>query len=149
MYHFILAAHNLIRWLVFIAGILATSGALLGWLRKTEWSKRDRMLGVIFTSVIDIQLLLGLWLYFVFSPITTGAFNNFAGAMKVPDQRFFAFEHVFYMVFALIFAHLGSMLPKKVNESQAKFKRAAICFSLAILSILIGIPWWRPLLPSL
>jgi ABC-type Mn2+/Zn2+ transport system permease subunit len=149
MYPFVLAVHNLVRWAVVIAGILAVGKALLGWLGKKEWSKQDRLLGVIFSSSMDTQLLLGLLLYFVFSPITKGAFTDFGAAMNIPDQRFFALEHVFYMIFALVFAHLGSMLPKKVDDSQAKFKRATLWFSLALLIILIGIPWWRPLFPGL
>ena len=149
MYTFLLGFHNLFRWIVVITGILAVVGAWFGWLGKRDWKKQDRLLGVIFTSAIDIQLLLGLLLYFVFSPITKGAFNDFGAAMKIPDQRFFALEHVFYMVLALVFAHLGSMLPKKVDDAQAKFKRAVLWFTLALLVILFGIPWWRPLLPGL
>jgi len=48
----------------------------------------------------------------------------------------------------VIFAHLGSALPKKVEDSQSKYKRAALWFGLALLLILAGIPWGRPLLPS-
>jgi hypothetical protein len=149
MYPFILALHNIIRWVVIIAGVLAAGKALIGWFGKKEWTKQDRLLGMIFTSSVDIQLLLGLLLYFVFSPITKGAFNDFGAAMAIADLRFFALEHVFYMVLALVFAHLGSMLPKRVDEDRAKFKRAAIWFSLAILIILAGTPWWRPLVPGL
>ena len=149
MYPFILAIHNIIRWVALIAGILAAVMALIGWFGKKDWTKRDRLLGVIYTSSMDVQLLLGLLLYFVFSPITRGAFNDFGAAMGIPDQRFFAVEHVFTMVVALVFAHLGSMLPKRVDEAVAKHRRAAIWFTLSVLIILAGIPWWRPLFPGL
>jgi hypothetical protein len=149
MYPFILAIHNIIRWVALIAGILAAVMGLIGWFGKKDWTKRDRLLGVIYTSSMDVQLLLGLLLYFVFSPITKGAFNDFGAAMGIPDQRFFAVEHVFTMVVALVFAHLGSMLPKRVDESVAKHRRAAIWFTLSVLIILAGIPWWRPLFPGL
>jgi len=149
MYPFVLAVHNVIRWVVLIAGILAAVRALIGWLGKKEWTKQDRLFGVIFTSSVDIQLLLGILLYFVFSPITKGAFGDFGAAMGVKDIRFFAIEHVFYMILALVFAHLGSFLPKKVDDAVSKHKRAAIWFSLAVLIILAGIPWWRPFIPGL
>jgi len=149
MYPFVLAVHNVIRWVVLIAGILAAVRALIGWLGKKEWTKQDRLFGMIFTSSVDIQLLLGILLYFVFSPITKGAFGDFGAAMGVKDIRFFAIEHVFYMILALVFAHLGSFLPKKVDDAVSKHKRAAIWFSLAVLIILAGIPWWRPFIPGL
>ncbi len=148
MYPFVLAVHNIIRWVVVIAGILAVGRALIGWLGKKEWNKQDRMLGMIFTSSVDIQLLLGLLLYFVLSPITTGALKDFGAAMGIAGQRYFAIEHVFYMVLALVFAHLGSALPKKVDADPSKFKRAALWFGLALLLILAGIPWGRPLFPG-
>ena len=149
MYAFVLGVHNIVRWVVLIAGILAVGRALIGWFSKKEWTKQDRLLGVVFTSSVDIQLLFGILLYFVLSPITKGVFSDFGAAMGIKDMRFFAVEHVFYMVLALIFAHLGSALPKKVDDAVSKHKRAAIWFSLAVLIILVGIPWWRPLLPSL
>jgi hypothetical protein len=149
VYPFVLGIHNLIRWVVLIAGILATVRALLGWFGKKEWTKLDRISGLVFTSSIDAQLLLGVLLYFVFSPITKGAFSDFGAAMSIKDMRFFAVEHVFYMVLALVFAHLGSALPKKVDDAVAKHKRAGIWFLLALLIILAGIPWWRPFFPGL
>ena len=149
MYPFVLGVHNILRWVVLIAGILAAGRALIGWFGKKEWTKQDRLLGVIFTSSVDIQLLFGILLYFVLSAITKGAISDFGTAMGIRDIRFFAIEHVFFMVLALIFAHLGSALPKKVDDPTSKHKRAAIWFSLSLLTILAGIPWWRPLLPSI
>lgn len=149
MYGIVLAIHNLVRWVVLIAGILAAARALIGWFGKREWSKQDRLFGIIFASSIDIQLLLGILLYFVFSPITKSAFSDFGAAMAIKDLRFFAIEHVLYMVLALVFAHLGTALPKKVDDAVSKHKRAAIWFSLAVLIIVVGIPWWRPFLPNL
>ena len=149
MYGFVLAVHNILRWVVLIAGIVAAVRALIGWFGKKEWTKQDRLIGIIFTSSVDVQLLLGILLYFVFSPITKGAFGDFGAAMAIRDMRFFAVEHVFLMVLALVFAHLGSALPKRVDDAVSKHKRAAIWFSLAVLVILAGIPWWRPFFPGL
>jgi hypothetical protein len=148
MYGIILAIHNLIRWVVLIVGVLAAVRALIGWFGKRGWTGQDRLFGVIFASSIDIQLLLGILLYFVYSPITKSAFRDFGAAMSIKDIRFFAIEHVFYMVLALVFAHLGSALPKKVDDAISKHKRAAIWFSLAVLLVLVGIPWSRPFFPS-
>jgi hypothetical protein len=151
MYGFVLAVHNIVRWVVLIAGILAAARALIGWFGKKEWTKQDRLFGVVFTSSIDVQLLLGVLLYFVFSNWAMSAIleKGMSFVMGESQYRFFAIEHVFYMVVALVFAHLGSALPKKVDNAVSKHKRAAIWFSLSVLIILVGIPWWRPLFPGL
>jgi hypothetical protein len=149
LYPIILALHNIVRWVVLILGVVACVRAFLGWLKKRPWEPMDRKVGMFFGISIDIQILLGLLLYFIYSPITKSALQNFGAAMKAPDVRFFAFEHVFYMVVAVVFAHLGGILPRKVDEAVSKHKRAALFFSVALLAILLGIPWMRPLLPGL
>lgn len=149
MYPFFLAMHNIVRWVALILAILATVSAFLGWFGKRQWSERDRKIGSFFAIAMDIQLLLGLVLYFVYSPITRTALADFGAAMGVKDLRFFAIEHAFYMILALVFAHLGSILSRRAPDSKAKYQRAAIFFGLSLLLILLGIPWTRPLFPGL
>jgi hypothetical protein len=98
---------------------------------------------------MDIQLLLGLILYFFLSPLTRSALSNFGGAMGSPDLRFFALEHALYMILAVVFVHLGSVFSRRQAEDVKKHRTAAIWFGLAVLLILIGMPWMRPLLPGL
>jgi hypothetical protein len=69
--------------------------------------------------------------------------------MGIDGQRFFALEHVFYMVLALVFAHLGSALPKRTDDPVSKYRRATIWFTLAVVLILLGMPWTRSLFPGL
>ena len=147
MYPFILGLHNLVRWVALILAIVATVGSFLGWFGKRQWSERDRKIGSFFGMAMDIQLLLGLLLYFVFSPITRTAIADFGAAMGVADLRFFGMEHAFYMILAVVFAHMGSILSRKAPESKAKFQRAAIFFGLSLLLMLLGMPWTRSLIP--
>jgi len=147
MYSVVLSLHNIFRWVALILGVLVAVKACLGLFQGTEWTELDRKFGLYFTISIDIQLLLGLVLYFVLSPITTVAVRDFGTAMSNSGIRFFAFEHALMMLLAVVFAHLGSALPKRVDESKAKHRRAAIWFTLAVLAMLMGIPWMRPLLP--
>ncbi len=149
MYSFILALHNIIRWIAVILGIVAAVLSWIGWLRKSEWRPIDKKLGSFFSMSVDIQFLLGLLLYLFLSPLTRTAMHDFGNAMSIGDLRFFALEHPFYMILALVFAHLGSMLPRRVQGSTAKYQRAAIWISLAVLLILFGIPWARPMFPGI
>jgi hypothetical protein len=149
VYPFLLFTHSWFRWLVLIAGILILVFSWLGWLGKRPWGSRERLFGMLFTSAMDLQLLIGALLYFVFSPLTTSAFANFAAAMQNAAQRFFVVEHGFVMLFAVIFAHLGSMLSKKAPDDAGKFRRSVIWYTLAMLLVLAMIPWDRPLLRGL
>lgn len=150
MYEFIVAVHNILRWVVVILGLVVVVRSFWGWFGKQEWTNTERKFGIFFTSTIDLQLLLGIVLYFVFSNWGLKAIldQGMSFVMGETEYRFFAIEHSFYMILAVVFAHLGNALPKRVDDDQSKFKRAAIWFGLAFLLILAGIPWGRPLLPG-
>ncbi|HEY9900539.1 MAG TPA: hypothetical protein V6D00_15285 [Pantanalinema sp.] len=143
----VLGIHNLLRWLVIVLAALALVMAFTGWLGKKEWKEGDRRYGVMFTGALDLQLLIGLVLYFALSPVTRGALSNMKAAMKEPSVRFFAVEHSFLMLVAVVLAHVGSVMVKKASN-DSKFRTAAIWYTLSTLAILFAIPWWRPLMPG-
>jgi hypothetical protein len=73
--------------------------------------------------------------------------------MKDPVMRFFAVEHPFMMLLAVIVAQAGFSLSKRAGSDRAKFVRAAICYTISAVLILAAIPWpflkaGRPLLPA-
>jgi len=148
MYAFILAVHNILRWVILILMILALVRAFWGWFGKRDWTSTDGRVGTFYSVALDIQLLVGLILYFVLSPITRIAFSDFGAALANTDLRFFVFEHVLMMVLAVIFAHVGVATAKRAAEPVFKHRRSAIWFSLSLIAILLGMPWFRPLLPG-
>lgn len=149
MYTTILAIHNIVRWVVLILGVLAVIRALIGWFGKQAWIPADRKIGSFFAMGLDIQMLLGLILYLAFSPYGLKAFQNsdFGAIMAQSEMRFFALEHVVFMFLALVFAHLGTSLPRKADKPNKKHRLAAIWLGLALLLIILGTPWARPLFP--
>lgn len=148
MYLSVLAFHNLIRWLVLVAGVIAVVWAITGWAGKRAWGTQDKRIGLLFTVALDVQILLGLLLYGVFSPITTHAFANFGAAMGDATLRFWLVEHLSIMLVAAGLAHTGRALSKKATSHQASHQRAALFFGLALAAIVAGIPWFRSLLPQ-
>ncbi len=148
MYDFLLAVHNILRWIVLFLLILALVRAYWGWFGKREWTSTDRRVGTYYSVSLDIQLLLGLILYFGLSPITRIAFSDFGAALANTDLRYFVFDHVLMMVLAVIFAHVGVATAKRAAEPVIKHRRSAIWFSLSLIAILLGMPWFRPLLPG-
>ena len=145
MYNIFLVFHNILRWVVLIGGLLAVGRAIWGWQGKKEWTPLDSQFGLVFTIGMDVQLLLGLLLYFVLSPITTTAFSDFGAAMSDGNVRFFVVEHIFAMVLAVALVHIGRSRAKKAADALSKHKTAAIFFTIALLVILAAIPWSRPL----
>lgn len=142
---FLVVLHNLTRWVVVIAGVLAAAKAILGLLNKQSWTPLDNRLGLIFTISFDIQVLLGLILY-VAGPTMQSVWGDFGGAMSESGLRFFAVEHIFIMILSLGLAHMGRSLAKKATSDGKKHQRAAIFFTLSLLLLLAGIPWGsRPL----
>jgi uncharacterized membrane protein YozB (DUF420 family) len=146
LYTIVLTLHNIVRWLVVIAALLSLIRAVNGLVFKRGYTQQDGRVGLWFTMVMDIQILLGILLYFFLSPITTSALRNFGGAMANASVRFYAVEHIFLMIIALGIAHMGRSLIRKGKTAADKHRRTLIWFGLTILLVLAAIPWGRPLL---
>jgi hypothetical protein len=146
LYPILLSFHNIMRWVVLILGLLAIIRSYLGWIGKRQYSETDRKAGVFYSVSLDVQLLLGLLLYFI-SPITKQVFADFSLLFGDPGSQiaFFGMEHVFAMILAVVLAHVGSALSRKPRQGDGQFRRAAIWYTLSFLLILVGMPWFRPL----
>lgn len=141
MYSFVLTLHSLLRWVVVILAVVTVVRAFRGWLGKKEWTALDGRLGMLSSASIDLQLLMGLILYIFLSPLTKDAFQDFAAAVSDQVLRYWAVEHAFWMVLALILMHVGRAISKRAEEATDKHRRVAIFFGLATLVILLAIPW--------
>jgi hypothetical protein len=67
--------------------------------------------------------------------------DHFGDAMKDPALRFWAVEHTASMFAAIALAHVGRVLARKATTPAAKRTRLLVCFGLATLLIIIGMPW--------
>jgi len=141
MYSGILVLHNTLRWLILLSIAVTIFKYLTGWLGKQPWKKIDNILGIVFTSLMDLQLLIGLSLYFFLSPVTKMAMSDFGAAMKDDTLRFYAVEHISIMVIAVALVHVGRAKSKKAKMDVDKFRIASIFFLAALVLILAGIPW--------
>lgn len=52
-------AHSGLRYVVFLAGIVALVVFAMGAAQKSDFTKRDRILGAIFVGLLDTQILVG------------------------------------------------------------------------------------------
>lgn len=143
MYTGFLHLHNTLRWLILLSLVITLVKYVSGWLGNQSWKKTDNILGIVFTSLMDIQLLTGLALYFFLSPVTKLAMSDFGAAMKDPSLRFYAVEHFSMMLIAVVLVHIGRAKSKKAKTDSAKFRTATIFFLIALVVILAAIPWSR------
>jgi hypothetical protein len=141
MYFAVLVAHSWVRWLVLVVSVLTFARSLSGVLQKRGWSPAERSMSIAFVAMIDIQVLLGLSLYFIFSPLVPKSLAELKAAMPVAPLRFFAIEHITMMVLALTVAHVSSVLARRAVEPRAKYKRLAWGAGLVLLLIFVAIPW--------
>lgn len=143
MYTGFLHIHDTLRWLILLSLVFTLVKYISGWLGNQPWKKLDNILGIVFTSLMDLQLLAGLVLYFFLSPVTKIAFSDFGAAMKDENLRFYAVEHFSMMLIAVVLVHIGRAKSKKAKTDVAKFKIASIFFLIALALIVTAIPWSR------
>ena len=152
MYSAVLIFHSLLRWVVLLAGLLAVGRAGAGWTGKRPWAAADNRAGIWFTAALDLQLLVGLLLHLALSPLTQAAMENVAATMQNPSLRFWFVEHPFGMVIALVLAHVGRVRIRRASTDANRHRVAAILFGIAMVAILLSLPWpgtlnARPLFP--
>jgi hypothetical protein len=135
-----LITHNILRWAVLLFGLWTLVNAILGVVSKKQYRSTDNKINLFFMISCDIQLLLGLILYFNgvwFQKIKMGM----ADVMKDSVDRFFAVEHIAMMLMAWVLVHVGRTAVKKASTDVQKHKRSLIYFGIAIVIILAMIPW--------
>lgn len=147
-YTLTLAAHNVMRWVILVLAIYALYRVFAGLFGKREWTEADRKALSFYSIGMDIQLLLGLLLYFVFGGWFGMVTSDTAAVMSNSNMRFFAVEHIAVMVVAVILAHVAVVTAKRAATSAGKFRNGAIFVTLSVLAVLFAIPWaTRPLVP--
>jgi len=132
MYTTILVLHSWLRWLALGAGLAATLSAAR--------NQPDRF-GTILLSTLDLQVLLGLALYFFVSPNMAEIRAHFGESMKDPVARFWAVEHITTMFGAVVAAHVGRVLARRTADPNARRMKLFICYGIATLLMFIAVPW--------
>ena len=134
----VLILHSLIRWAILIFGLLAVITSIGGVLKKRAYSSADNKISLFFMIFCDLQLLMGIIL--LYSNGWFAKMKSMGEVMKNSYDRFFIVEHGFMMILAWILIHVGRTAVKKAAP-ESKHKKTLIFFGIAILLILISIPW--------
>lgn len=151
-YGLVLAIHSTLRWVVLLAGLVASASAWAGRLGSTSWTDSTTGTGRIFAVAMDLQLAVGLVLYLALSPTVASGLSNASAAMGDAQHRFWMVEHPAAMILALVLAHIGVAKSRRRSATDEP-RTPAWHFTIAVLIVAAMVPWpfldyGRPLLPS-
>lgn len=140
IYSFLLHLHSIGRWIVLLLLLIAIFNSLVA--GKRPWIRTDARTGSILTIFADLMFLVGLALWY-FGPRGYKVIQSMgmSAVMKDSVARFFAIEHTFMMLAAIILIHIGKVQARKPVSDRAKHRRTIIFYLLALIIILISIPW--------
>ncbi len=116
----LLTIHGELRWLVALAGLIVIVKDLIGWLGKREYKSLDRTLLMVFTILLDINVLLGLIILL------------FGGVFNGPRL-----EHATTMLLATIAAHLTARF--RGAPDAIRFRNQLLLVLLALALVLLGV----------
>lgn len=133
--------HSVGRWVVLLLLIFAILNSLIA--GRRPFIRTDARLGLLLMIFADLMLLIGIYLWYAgnwgFKQIET--MGGFSEVMKNPTARFFVMEHTLGMLIAIILIHIGKGQAKKQISDKAKHKRTMIFYLLALIIILVSVPW--------
>jgi hypothetical protein len=114
-------AHSGLRYLVLLAALVALAYLLRGWMARRPWDKAARVVGAVFTGLLDLQALLGIGV-----------------ALARPWQRSYI-GHVATMLLALVAAHALGGSARRLSDDRARYGRALLAVVVPVLLIIAGI----------
>jgi hypothetical protein len=135
--------HSVLRWIILIVAVWAIIKMAAGRGGNKPFTPSDKKPALFFMIFMDVQLLVGLYLYFA-SPVwgfATLKNNPMSVVMQDKAMRFFAVEHLVAMIIAVVLVHIGYAATKSAPTDQKKFNKAFWCFLIALIVILASIPW--------
>lgn len=148
MYLTVLTLHSWNRWLALAIGAAATINAFRQTPAVVDGRPRGSRWDTFFMAVVDLQVLLGLVLYFGLSPYSTQAMNDLSGAMRSAALRFWGLEHEVLALGTVVGVRLGRILMVTGKSDDARRRRRLVCFAVAVLLMVAAgfaerRPWFR------
>ena len=144
MYTGLLHLHNTLRWVVLIALILS--------IYKLFTNKDALKTSKTLLMSALASLVVGLYQY-IAGPLGIKMIQSagMAATMKDAGSRFWAVEHIFSMILAIVLITIGHVKYKKTQNAGP----TRILYVVALILILLAMPWpfreaiGRPLFPGM
>jgi hypothetical protein len=119
---FVLTLHGEIRWLVVLVAAAVAVRSLWGWLGRSAFAGADRALMVVFTTLLDLNLLLGVILLFALP----GGFPAFR------------LEHAVTMILAVATAHSWAIW-RRSDDDARKFRNNFFVALAVVVLVVVGV----------
>jgi hypothetical protein len=132
--------HTLLFWVILLSGLWAVAVVGQGSLAGTAWGKRERLAGLVFSSALATQLLIGLALYFQ-SPAVHQFFAGRSTGTERLIATFFGLMHPLAMVTAVVLGQVGYSVSKRMRDDRRKYRTAVFCYTAALAIVLLAVPW--------
>jgi len=138
----LLHLHNLLRWVILVLLVISIARAFIGWRSQKAFTPNTRKIWLFTLIAAHITLLVGLyqWLFGRFGLLKISMPEG-TSVMKDKFFRFFWVEHPVFMILAIVLITLGYGMAKKPVPDVVKFKKAFWFFVIALLMILVAVPW--------
>ena len=142
MYTGSLHLHSLLRWVMVGLLIFLTVRSFVGRSDGRAFTAQDRKMVLFLMISAHLQLLIGLYQYFV-GAWGIKQFDNLSmgEVMKNATSRFFVVEHLVGMLIAIVLITMANSASKKAVEDKAKWNRLFWLLSIAFVLILVSVPW--------
>jgi hypothetical protein len=145
VYDALLVVHSFTRWCVLLAAAFTLAHAL-----RPLWASAARPLdprvGRVFVACVDVQVSLGLSLYFVVSPFARAARMLWAeqglAALWADRQlRFFGLIHPCLALLAACLAHAAWVGVRRAETDASSRRWLGAGAALALVIFLAAVPW--------
>lgn len=130
----------MIRWFLLASLLYAIWTAFSGYRSGRPFSKTDNAIRHWTATIAHVQLMIGFVLYFI-SPLVDYFLHHTREAVQQTEFTFFGIIHISLMLIAVVVITIGSALAKRRTPDRAQFKTMLVWFSVALLIILVAIPW--------
>jgi hypothetical protein len=152
----LLHLHSFLRWVILVFLVISIGKSYICWQNKKVLTANIKGIWLITLIAAHITLLLGLyqWLFGRYGVLVTSPPVG-VSVMKDKFYRFYWVEHPTGMIIAIILITLGYGMAKKPVSDEIRFKKAFWYFTIALLVILVTVPWpfreiiGRPLIPGM
>lgn len=135
--------HSVLRWIILLVALWAIIKMAAGRSGNKPFTASDKKPALFFLIFMDLQLLVGLYLYFSSQVWGYATLKNNPIGVVMQDKamRFFAVGHLVAMLIAVVLVHIGYAATKNSATDKQKFNKAFWCFLIALIVILASIPW--------
>jgi hypothetical protein len=146
VYEALLVAHSFVRWWVLAACALTALRGLGAGRVGGAWTARDQGVARAFVASVDLQVLLGMSLYFGVSPLARAARalwskEGFAALWSEPMLRFVGVVHPLLALTAAAVAHAAWIAVRRSEGARERHARLGWGAALSALLLLAAVPW--------